>query len=205
MNKIDTNLREYMLNMVSAAGVSPYGGIKWDSSAKNLENDLGHRGIKFDKKLFWKYKLPNDMSAQEFMDTLLLEFYFVKWFSDMKIMRDKNLTMKQKIKIFSYVLSMKKNGINKNIKKYANEIKQLNPELAKINPRDSFYDIAFVEGALFGFAPDEIRYFCEEKGLRDFDVEHKLDEKLKNLGVRITYVLAPETAECLIKALEKGK
>ena len=104
MNKIDTNLREYMLNMVSAVGVSPYGGIKWDSSAKNLEDDLGRHGIKFDKKLFWKYKLPNGMSAQEFMDTLLLEFYFVKWFSDMKIMRDKNLTMKQKIKIFSYVL-----------------------------------------------------------------------------------------------------
>ena len=54
----------------------------------------------------------------------------------MKIMRDKNLTIKQKIKIFAYKVSMKKRGIYKNIKKYADEIKQLNPELEKINPRD---------------------------------------------------------------------
>ena len=203
MNNFDKDLKKYLLKQ--AATVSPFGGVKWDSSAKNLENDLGHRGIKFDKKLFWKYKLPNAMSAQEFMDVLLLEFYFVKWFSNMKIMRDKNLTIKQKIKIFAYNVSMKKRGIYNNIKKYANEIKQLNPELEKINPRDSFGSISLVEGALFGFAPDEIKYFCDKSSFRDMDQEHRFDEVLKKYGVRPSYVLAPETAKKLIANLEKGK
>ena len=203
MNNFDKDLKKYLLKQ--AATVSPFGGVKWDSSAKNLENDLGHRGIKFDKKLFWKYKLPNAMSAQEFMDVLLLEFYFVKWFSNMKIMRDKNLTIKQKIKIFAYNVSMKKRGIYKNIKKYANEIKHLNTELEKINPRDSFGSISLVEGALFGFAPDEIKYFCDKSSFRDMDQEHRFDEVLKKYGVRPSYVLAPETAKKLIANLEKGK
>ena len=203
MNNFDKDLKKYLLKQ--AATVSPFGGVKWDSSAKNLENDLGHRGIKFDKKLFWKYKLPNAMSAQEFMDVLLLEFYFVKWFSNMKIMRDKNLTIKQKIKIFAYNVSMKKRGIYNNIKKYANEIKQLNPELEKINPRASFGSRSLVEGALFGFAPDEIKYFCDKSSFRDMDQEHRFDEVLKKYGVRPSYVLAPETAKKLIANLEKGK
>lgn len=205
MNNFDKDLQRYLLGKVALLHVSPFGGVKWDSSAKKLDDALRRRGIKFADKLFWKYKLPNGMSTQDFMDTLLLEFYFVKWFSDMKIMRDKNLTMKQKIKIFAYVLSMKKNGIDKNIKKYANEIKQLNPELAKINPRDSFGSISFVEGALFGFAPDEIKYFCDKSSFRDMDQEHEFNEILKKYDIRPSYVLAPETAKHLIASLEKGK
>ncbi|MFQ6759835.1 MAG: hypothetical protein ACLRFM_00300 [Alphaproteobacteria bacterium] len=205
MNNFDNDLKKYLLGKVVSMHISPFGGEKWDSSAKKLDDVLRRRGIDFDKKLFWKYKLPNGMSPQEFMDTLLLEFYFVKWFSNMKIMRDKNLTIKQKIKIFAYVLSMKKAGIGKNIKKYANEIKQLNPELAHINPRDNFGSISFVEGALFGFAPDEIKYFCDKSSFRDMDQEHEFDEILKKHGVRPSYVLAPETAKHLIANLEKGK
>lgn len=203
MNNFDKDLKKYLLKQ--AATVSPFGGVKWNSSAKNLDNELRRRGIDFDKKLFWEYKLPNAMSAQEFMDVLLLEFYFVKWFSNMKIMRDKNLTIKQKIQIFAYRVSMKKRGIYKNIKKYADEIKQLNPELKKINPRDSFGSISLVEGVLFGFAPDEIKYFCDKSSFRDMDQEHRFDEVLKKYGVRPSYVLAPETAKKLIANLEKGK
>ena len=185
MNNFDKDLKKYLLDKVVSLHVSPFGGAKWDSSAKKLDDDLHRRGIKFAKKLFWKYKLPNGMSAQDFMDTLLLEFYFVKWFSNMKIMGDKNLTIKQKIKIFAYVLSMKKNGIDKNIKKYANEIKRLNPELTQINPRGVWGGISFVEGALFGFAPDEIRYFCDESSFRDIDQEHEFDGILKKYNVRL--------------------
>lgn len=203
MNNFDKDLKKYLLKQ--AATVSPFGGVKWNSSAKNLDDTLRRRGIDFDKKLFWEYKLPNAMSAQEFMDVLLLEFYFVKWFSNMKIMQDKNLTVKQKIKIFAYKVLMKKRGIYKNIKKYANEIKQLNPELEKINPRDSFGSISFLEGALFGFAPDEIKYFCDKSSFRDMDQEHRFDEVLKKYGVRPSYVLAPETAKKLIANLQKGK
>ena len=100
---------------------------------------------------------------------------------------------------------MKKRGIYKNIKKYADEIKQLNPELEKINPRDSFGSISFLEGALFGFAPDEIKYFCDKSSFRDMDQEHRFDEVLKKYGVRPSYVLAPATAKKLIANLEKGK
>lgn len=203
MNNFDKDLKKYLLKQ--AATVSPFGGVKWNSSAKNLDNELRRRGIDFDKKLFWEYKLPNAMSAQEFMDVLLLEFYFVKWFSNMKIMRDKNLTVKQKIKIFAYKVSMKKRGIYKNIKKYADEIKQLNPELKQINPRDSFGSISFLEGALFGFAPDEIKYFCDKSSFRDMDQEHRFDEVLKKYDVRPSYVLAPDSAKKLIANLEKGK
>lgn len=197
---MDKKLCEYLIKKAST--VSPYGGYKWQSSAQKLSNELKASGIKFPKKLFWKYKLPNGMSPQEFMDTLLLEFYFIKYGDGFKIIKDKNLTIKQKIQVMSYILSVKKQGLYKKIGMYADEIKQLNPELADIHTKNY---IDFVEGALFGFAPDEIRYFCGGADERDFDKEHKLDRKLQRRGINTSYVLAPETAISLIATLRKQK
>lgn len=198
-NLVDKSLRDYLLKQTFK--VSPYGSYRWDSSAQKLSNDLKAKGIKFSKKLFYKYKLPNGMSHQKFMDTLLLEYYFVKYGSGIKIVGDKNLTVKQKLQVMGFVWKIKKYGLYKNIKRYADEIRQLNPELADIATNS---DIALVEGALFGFAPDEIRYFCDA-GNRDFDTEHKLDKKLKRRGVDTSYILAPETAKRLIVTLRQQK
>lgn len=196
---MDKSLRDYLLKHIWH--MSPYGGYKWDSSAQKLSNDLKAKGIKFSKKLFYKYKLPNDMSCQQFMDTLLLEYYLVKYGPGIKIVGDKNLTVKQKLQVMGFVWKIKKYGVYKNIKRYADEIRRLNPELADIATNS---DISFVEGALFGFAPDEIRYFGDA-GKRNFDTEHMLDRKLKRRGVDTSYILAPETAKKLIVCARRQK
>jgi len=198
---MDKSLRDYLLKKI--CHISPYGGYCWDSSAQKLSNELKDKGIKFDKKLFWKYKLPNGMSHQQFMDTLLLEYYLVKYGSKIKIISDKNLTIKQKLQVIGFVWKIKKNGLYKNIKKYADEIKRLNSELADVSAMGVYDNISFVEGALFGFAPTEIKYFCDAK--RDLDTEYKLGKKLQRLGISTSYILAPETAKSLIVCARKQK
>ena len=202
MSKVlSQKLKSYIMDLAYKS--LPFGGQVWDSSAQHLSNDLKNKGIKFDKKLFWKYKLPENMAPQQFQDKIAEEHFCKRFYSDFmsRVLSDKTLTGMEKIEIVRYVWEMRRQKNHKNMNCYADEIKRNNPELADIKPTNSIEN--FVYGVLFGFAPDEIRYFCEEKGSRNFDVEHNLDEKLENFGVRTTYVLSPNTAEALLNVLEK--
>jgi hypothetical protein len=197
---LSKKLRDYILKM--AYKTLPFGGDVWDSSAQNLSNDLKAMGVNFSKKLFWKYKLPDNLSPQEFQDKIALERFCKGFYSDFmsRVLSDKNLTGMDKIQIVRFVWEMRRKKNHHDMKYYMNEIKRNNPELANINPKNPQ---GFVYGALFGFAPDEIKYFCDMHSVRDMGLEDSVDKKLKQFGIDTTYVLAPSTATALIAELNK--
>lgn len=202
MNKhLDDKLQKYILKMAYKA--MPFGSDVWDSSAQNLEKDLKARGIK--TKLFYKYKLPDDMTPQEFQDELTLNA-FVRDFFDRfssKIFHDKNLTLREKLQIVAWVWKMRRNKPKRDMKYFMDEIKRLNPELADIKPR---FARGLVYGALFGFAPAEIKYFCDETKLCDYVQAEEVGRTFAKHGIKLNYVLNPDTAESIINELKtKGK
>ncbi len=198
MNKnIDKKLKLYIAKM--AMYELPY-GYEWNSSAKNLEDALLARGIVLPQKLYYKYKLPGGLSQPEFMNQLCLLQFFTKFYPKyaIKVLADKNLTASDKAKIFKYVLGERHRFIKK-AKQYESEIRKLNPELANIKVG---HPGSIIDGATFGFAPDEIAYFSDFKN-RNI----KNQERIENLfrekyGINVTYVLAPKTAEKIITALK---
>ena len=82
-----------------------------------------------------------------------------------------------------------------------NLLLKLNPELPKIE--DKLYMSQVIDGAIFGFGPDEIRYFCNPS--RDLDAESKMFEDLEKYGVQSGYILAPNTVKMLIDVLKQRK
>lgn len=197
MNKpLSKKLRSYI--MKKAYNSLPFGGSVWDSSAKNLENDLKMRGIDIKKKLFYEYKLPAGMSHQEFQDHVAISKFCNEFYSEFmpKVFGDKNLTMLEKMQIVGWVWKMRREKKVGKEKVWEKEIKEKNPELAHING-------AVVYGALFGFAPEEIEYFsseyCDRRHANDVIDEI---ERLSQGGVHVTYVLAPSTADKVVKALK---
>ena len=152
--------------------------------------------------MFWKYKLPDNLSPQEFQDKIALEHFCNGFYSDYmsRVLSDKTLTGMDKIQIVRFVWEMRRKKNHRDMKYYMDEIKRNNPELENINPKSPQ---GFVYGALFGFAPTEIKYFCDMHSVRDIDEENSVDKKLKQFGIKTTYVLAPSTATALIAELNK--
>lgn len=200
MNKpLDDKLQKYILKMAYKA--MPFGSDVWDSSAQQLEAELKARGIK--RKLFYKYKLPDSMTPQEFQDRLTLDAFLKNFFDifSSKIVHDKNLTLREKLQIFAWVWKMRRT--KHDMEYFMDEIKRLNPELADIKPRAAH---GLVYGALFGFAPAEIKYFCDETKLCDYVQAEEVTRTFAKHGIQLNYVLNPKTAESIINELKtKGK
>jgi len=196
---MDKKLQTYMRDM--AINNMPF-GREWYSSAKNLEDALRARGIKLPQKLYYEYKMPGELQPGEFMDNLIMDYfvsYFHNWFAK-DVLKDKNLTVVQKAKIFTYV--WKTRGKYKDrLKKYEMEIRKLNPELARVVVDDSR---SLVYGAMFGFAPQEIAYFSDGAH-RDLVKEQENLKIFKSYGLDVTYILAPKNAEALITALKQNE
>ena len=203
MNKTDVDLDKRLKMHIAKMAVSalPF-GLVWDSSAKNLENDLLVRGIKLPYKLFYEYKMPGGKTQSEFQNVLIMTEFFTNFYSNYaaKLLVDKNLSMSDKAKIFKYVWRMRKKYVAKS-KQYESEIRKLNPELANIK---TYHPYSIVFGATFGFAPDEIAYFADADN-RDFHFEQEMfkvfDEKY---GIRVSYILAPNTAKKIIAVLNQN-
>ena len=205
MNKdadiLEKKLRMHIISM--AISRMPF-GREWDSSAKNLEDELKKRGIKLPQKLFYKYKMPVGNSQAGFMDKIIMEYfctYFLKSYGYAgEVLKDKKLTMSDKAKIFKYV--WKNRGKYTDVlKQYEIEIRKLNPELSNIKVDDSR---SLVYGAMFGFAPQEIAYFANGKN-RNFTKEREVLDIFKNrFGINVEYILAPKTAEMVINALNQN-
>jgi len=203
MNKdtqiLDKKLRMYVMSI--AMRHMPFGGNKWDSSAQNLENELGARGIKLPKKLFYEYKMPGGKTQDAFMDKYVMERFVANFFRTHghagEVLKDKKLTMSDKAKIFKYVWR-NRGKYNDILKQYEMELRRLNPELANVRVDNSR---SLVYGAMFGFAPDEISYFSDNTH-RNYKQEQEVSDTLKNrFGINLSYVLAPKTAEMVINAL----
>ena len=200
MNKaLDKKLRMYISNM--AIRNMPFGRV-WDSSAKNLEDELKKRGIKLQQKLYYEYKMPGQLKQNEFMDNLIMDYfvaYFHSWFAK-DILKDKNLKILEKAKIFTYVWKTR-SKYKEILNKYEKEIRERNPELSNIkvdNPRSLVY------GAMFGFAPQEIAYYSDGAH-RNLSQESEHFKLFKSYGIDVTYILAPKTAKMVIAALRQNE
>ena len=177
----------------------PYGDSKWNSSAKDLEYALRVRGINL--KLYYEYKMPGGVSQSDFLIRLCMLRFFTKFYPKyaIKVLGDKNITKSDKAKIFQYVWHNRRQFI-KESEQYESEIRRFNPELSNIKTK---IPSAIVDGATFGFAPDEIAYFSDVKN-RDFEQEKKTNEYFeKKYGIRVNYILAPKTARTIIDALKQ--
>ena len=77
---------------------------------------------------------------------------------------------------------------------------EVKAELANIKVNDKR---SLVYGAVFGFAPAEIAYFSDAEH-RNLAEENKNIKLIKNYGINLTYVLAPDTARQVINRLEQN-
>ena len=195
MNKdLDKRLKLYIAKMGMLE--TSYG--VFESSAKSLEDALRARGINL--KLYHQYKMPGGMSQNDFVIRLCTLEFFIKFYPKyaIKVLADKNLTASDKAKIFKYVLGERHRFIKK-AKQYESEIRKLNPELANIKVG---HPSSIIDGATFGFAPDEIAYFADFKN-RNIKNQERIENFFREkYGINVTYVLAPKTAEKIITALK---
>lgn len=211
MNKLDKSI-EVKLAELALKHSYAYGG-EWYSSAKDLEQQLHKIGIK-DIKLFHQYKMPGNVTQADYMKKIALYGFYAdfemlnaddRWGVQTEF---KNCIPDEKtrLQVVDYIKSKIKSYDEKLSCEYENIIK-LNPELP--NVPDKRDDVIY--GAIFGFAPTEIEYYCRgrfQQGVHIdtvLDKEQEISGKIKKYGIQPGYVLAPETANRIISALEKNK
>lgn len=182
------------------------------SSAQILETGLAKVGIKFPKKLWFQYKLPDGISPEKFELEMVKIIFFAFEYPTIKDIveigcvdrdgvSDEELDIVQK-----YRVSQKSKYIEI-LDKHVKWVKENNPELSNVNIQDN--EVAksgFLRGVLYGFGPEEISYFIT----RSFDEAEsdsveidKLAESLQKIGVQLTYILSPNNRLLLEKELEK--
>lgn len=199
MNK---KLMDYLEKL--ALSRSPFGSM-WNSSAKDLEEDLAKRGINM--KLYYKYALPENMTPQKFMTRIaVLDFcanpsLFFK--AKIEIFFDKSLSLVEKLRLVKYIKGGRKTSREK-LDDCVKFVQNANPELAKLKVQNDSDKFDILAGATFGFAPDEIEYFMKRKE-RDLNREHETYGKFKQFGIELHYVLSPHTAKKVIAELEKNR
>lgn len=189
----------------------------WDSSAQKLEKDLKSHGIFLSKPLFYQYKLPNNVTASDYLSVKnqLLKFarykpgeleQFVSYLSDKDEFKQQYLALSkdEKIIIEKHFVDFA-NDSNKQIDTECKKIRALNPELQNLDVPN---DIEFLSGVVYGFAPAEIKHFINLK-TQNLDwkqnrEEYKNQDNLaQQIGIKITYRLAPETIEMIRTAWQQ--
>lgn len=218
----------------------------WDSSAQILENDLKKYGIKIPHKLYYEYKFPDDMKNFEYYNIVQPMYLFCQvykeYFNDNY--DDFNQYLIERIKDtqcdlsvffrFCICLSLSDSKTNEQefkktydnilkIKdKIGQKIKQLNPELQKVQYYKNF---DFIMGAVYGFAPEEIEFFTKLQSIRKrklnkygeyapvYNWEQSNTTLQQLLKQRITisyflghapgYLLSPTTSNQIVAAIEQ--
>lgn len=182
------------------------------SSAQILETGLAKVGIKFPKRLWFQYKLPDGISPEKFeIEAAKIAFFLfeeptIERLVQYGIIDRCNLSDKELAAVQKYRVSQRSNYLEI-LDKHVKWVKENNPELSSVNIQDN--EVAkrnFLEGVLYGFGPEEISYFIT----RSFDEAEsdsveidKLAESLQKIGVQLTYVLSPNNRLLLEKELEK--
>ena len=182
------------------------------SSAQILETGLAKVGIKFPKKLWFQYKLPDGISPEKFELEMAKIIFFASEYPTIKDiveigcvdrdgLSDEELDIVQKYRVSQRLKYLEI------LDKHVKWVKENNPELSNVNIQDN--EVAksgFLRGVLYGFGPEEISYFIT----RSFDdseldsaKQDELSDVLKKLGVQLTYVLSPNNRLLLEKELEK--
>lgn len=210
MNKnLETRFRLFVTGMDDKMG--PFGSTYWNSSAQKLENNLKAAGIILPIKLYHRYKFPGGASPQKYMNYLGY-LNFCRYVNEIE-------EQKQKILDSDKFLESEKDIILKELAKnapfYRNflrdelaKLQELNPELRDFKETKDTDVFNIVAGAVFGFALKEIEYYChhwDSGNLAILGTQEKINTALEPLGFVAGYILAPETVDIIISALEKRK
>lgn len=101
----------------------------------------------------------------------------------------------QMIDAFAYDTPRARELARKNI----NMIKLLNPQLAdvRVNMDDDFNMLDFLQGATYGFAPEEIDYFLNTT----MEERNAVPDPLENSGLNVWYKLRPDRAQKIADAV----
>ena len=208
---------------------STYKDENWYSSAQQLENSLLKQGLKPPQRLYYDYKFPDDLKNFEIEQKTVIPRCFCAIYesflekletddvhkrldavvtntTDMTYYYSFNINLAMSdIKNFKSLMDKIYKENIKKIYKMADAIKALNPELQHI---PNHRNLHFVNGTIYGFAPQEIYYFLNAKELTDeeFDEEMQLTAPIHEFtGEYITYRLSPETTQSLIDAIQKHR
>ena len=203
------NKRNESLVMKLAWDLSPYGD-EWNSSAMMLEKELIARGIN-NIKLYYKYKLPKHARPVSYMIKQAVRNFYLGFYS-LGLAKNLDVFLEHKVKdpdkrekIKQEVLediAQKQNFYKKEFADDYKRLLRLNPELPYTE--ESVFQNCVLDGAIFGFGPNEIKYMITDyKGYQGEIKE--LSEKIQSYGIKVGYVLAPETSKEIISALEKNK
>ena len=180
---------------------------KFGSSADDFEMNLRKKGIYLPFKLFYQYKLPGDLSPREFEKELkrlwgflIFDTHRVQAYFDI----DRSVVE---------LLEQQKPACTARLKELVTEIQNLNKELSDIIPQNQEEQLSFVDGACYGFGPDEIKFHIERlTGLHDKEqgIIKKLTYDLEQiLGKPIGYNLSPEKLKKILDVanarMPKGK
>ena len=181
------------------------------SSAQILESDLAKLGIRFPKKLWFKYKLPDGIKHEkyELEITKMLTFCLFKPMKEQiqqGLCEQKNLTDEELETIDNYILSQRPKYLEM-LDTHFNFIKENNTELSNIKiPNDISSKLEFLYGTVYGFSPEEISYFInrsDEQAESDFNEQEQLRVVLDMIGVRLGYILCPDNRALLQKQVNE--
>lgn len=191
-----------------------FGSKTWNSSAQDLEKQLKSKGINLPFKLYYVYNLPDGTTRLNYMRKLsFLEFCnnFNRIDEYKNIFMDSDkFTPEEKELIVKEITEQ--NNYDEVLRGDFSDILALNPELQRFKSENKPLKIIdIIAGAVFGFAPDEIDYYCYGRFNQGKDIDSVLAKEeearqvIANYGFRVGYILAPRTAKKIIAALEKNR
>ena len=203
----------------------------WDSSAKQLEQELNNHGIVLSSKIYYEYKFPSNLKNYEIdRRTVFLRLFaafYENWlekFEKPKLVKNRLIwhaipNAKYDLSAFFYFCICLALSRTKNIKTVfeqayiscgtkldalAEQIRQLNPELQGIQ---DYKNCDFVNGAIYGFAPQDIDFYIQQNRHVDhwmpYSTTNSSNEISNFLQKEVTYVLSPKTADDILKAIQQ--
>ncbi|MDR0726470.1 MAG: hypothetical protein LBF37_00220 [Rickettsiales bacterium] len=179
--------------------------LTYTSSAKNFEKLLLKNEVKPPFKLHYEYILPNNWGPIEFEKNLkkiqghlMIESPRITRFFDI------NVETVEKIR------EIRKKDLLV-LKMWATEIQNKNQELSHIKLMDYYDQAGFVDGAIYGFAPEEISYYLDQQRDQGENpqqnlIRKKYSEQLEELlGGSINYKISPEKLKKIIEITKEKK
>jgi hypothetical protein len=177
----------------------------YTSSAKSFENLLDENNIKLPFKFYYEYILPGNLNAVEFekklkqiQGHLMIDSKKVTAFFDID-----GATVEEIRKLHKTDLITLSN--------WATEIQSKNKELSDIKLMDGYDRTGFIDGACYGFGPDEIKYYLHKQNRKDKNTDQIPAKTLYIvqleylLGGTISYMISPEKLKEILETVKTKK
>ncbi len=200
---------------------------QWYSSALNLSTALNKHNVLLPYKLYYNYKFPNNMTNIEmYNDKLLLIAFYIAYKNFFSRFTETNMIVNMAeyashqtdmTTFFKFCTHLGLSDIKhlqtlcdttyekcyETILKLADDIWRLNPELQHIK---NYKNMDFVNGAIYGFAPNEIDFFIKNRGIDVWLTTQQDVTKIEDyIQEPVTYCLAPTTIQDLLVAIDKSR